>query len=128
MFLICGNTDLHTLHTFIEDEPLQRYVSVDTTTNSETIITYALVAEFTGVRVNPSGNPNTPFPCSECSDYANELSKNDSVCFSNMYPLCTLHTLHNTSAYVYTCYGLCMYTNCILIPSLSFPTMYIHSK
>ena len=64
---------------FSEDKPLQRYVSVDTTTNSETIIAHALAASFTGVRVGPSNNTDMPFPCSECSDIADQLAENDSV-------------------------------------------------
>jgi nicastrin len=61
----------------LEPKPLHRYISVDTTINSETIITYALAASFTGVRLNSSDGSET-MPCSECSDLAQQLSEEDS--------------------------------------------------
>lgn len=64
-----------------EQQPLHRYVSVDTTTNSETIITHALLANLTGVKL---GNGTKSMKCSDCSDLINELTKNDNVCFSSI--------------------------------------------
>ena len=90
-----------------EHRPLHRYVTVDTTTNSETIIAYALAASFTGTRVNESGNPfnesgnpfNESIPCGDCSRLADQLSKNDSVCcweicsvFSSVFHTEMLHS------------------------------------
>jgi nicastrin len=63
----------------LENRPLHRYVTVDTTTNSETIITYALAADFTGVYINGSGDVvNDSIPCGQCSSIASQLSEDNS--------------------------------------------------
>lgn len=64
-----------------EPKPLHRYVTVDTTTNSETIITHALLANFTGEKL---GNGSKSMKCSDCSDLIDELTKDDNVCFSSI--------------------------------------------
>jgi hypothetical protein len=70
-----------------ESRPLHRYVTVDTTTNSETIITYALAADFTGVYINGSGDvTNDSIPCGECSSIASQLSKDNGVCYFHDIP------------------------------------------
>lgn len=61
-----------------ESKPLHRYISVDTTTNSETIITYALAASLTGRFVDEEGNPSdVHMPCGNCSGLAKRWSEND---------------------------------------------------
>ena len=121
-----------------EPQPLQRYITVDTTTNSETIITHALLANLTGQRVDWEGEPSDlPMPCSNCSKLSDQFSKNDSVSGSAVcrpHPLTgvhvhlyvwihcytLLHTVH-CAYYNYSCY---MYPSFILLPtsfSLSHP-------
>ena len=119
-----------------EPQPLQRYITVDTTTNSETIITHALLANLTGQRVDWEGQPSDlPMPCSNCSKLSDQFSKNDSV---NGSAVCRPHPLTGVHLYVwihvyallhtvhcayhnYSCY---MYPSFILLPtsfSLSHP-------
>ena len=119
-----------------EPQPLQRYITVDTTTNSETIITHALLANLTGQRVDWEGQPSDlPMPCSNCSKLSDQFSKNDSVSGSAVcrpHPLtgvhlyvwihgyALLHTVH-CAYHNYSCY---MYPSFILLPtsfSLSHP-------
>ena len=103
-----------------EEKPLHRYISVDTTTNSETILTYHLVAALTGLHVDENGNHSSrPISCDNCSQLANSLSSNQVGGYSTVQYITvqsstawqSIVQLNNYSAVHYCTVGLGMYKN-----------------